>query len=91
MSSIPNVKHLTEAMTKYYFLFETCSQCIRHLPKKSQEYKDAVEKWKTRSEFYRPRNEDAKAAFISAVNKACDIPSRTPEECVLDLLSYPRI
>src|SRR5258706_15692426 len=54
----PDVKRLTEAMIKYTSLFETCSQCVRSLPNRSQLYNEAVEKWKDRSEFYRPRRGD---------------------------------
>ena len=76
------VRRLTEAMTKYYFLFETCAQCVRILPNKSQHYKEAVEKWKYRSEFYRPSRSDetARAKFFSAVDEVCKIESRTPEK-----------
>ena len=81
-SANPEVHRLTEAMTKYYFLFETCSQRVRILPDKSQQYKVAVEKWKYRSEFYRPSRDDetARAKFYSAVDEVCKIESRTPEE-----------
>ena len=34
-------------------------------------------------------DEGAKAKFLAAVDEACSIQSRTPEECVLDLSSYP--
>ncbi|KAI9511031.1 hypothetical protein F5148DRAFT_1147102 [Russula earlei] len=46
-------------------------------------YKEAVDKWMTRSEFYRPRRGDeaAKARFLTAVDNACNIQSRVPEEC----------
>ena len=78
----PEVRRLTEAMTKYYVLFETCSQRVRILPNKSQHYKVAVEKWKRRLEFYRPSrgDETARAKFFSAVDDVCNIESRTPEE-----------
>ncbi|KIL55308.1 hypothetical protein M378DRAFT_165213 [Amanita muscaria Koide BX008] len=85
MSTSPVVLRLTEAMTKYYILSETCSQCIRTLPNRSQLYDDALESWKTRSEFYRPPRGDeaARAKFFSAVDQACKIKSRTPENCYL--------
>ena len=73
---------LTDAMTKYYVLFETCSQRVRILPNKSQHYEVAVEKWKRRLEFYRPSRSDetARAKCFSAVDDVCNIESRTPEE-----------
>jgi len=79
---------LTEAMAKYYVLMETCSQCVRALLNQSQLYKEAAEKWKGRSEFYRPSrgNEAARARFFSAVDEACKIESRTAERCVLNSL-----
>ncbi|KAI0257035.1 hypothetical protein BJV78DRAFT_1277632 [Lactifluus subvellereus] len=83
--SNPTVTRLTEVLTKYYFLTETCAQCVRPLPNKSQLYAEAVNKWKTRHECYRPRrgDETAKAAFLTAVDAVCDIQSRTPEDCYL--------
>ncbi|KAF8336208.1 hypothetical protein F5887DRAFT_920869 [Amanita rubescens] len=85
MSTSPVVLRLTEAMTKYYILSETCSQSIRTLPNRSQLYNDALENWKTRSEFHRPPRGDeaARAKFFSAVDQACKIKSRTPENCYL--------
>ncbi|KAF8340894.1 hypothetical protein F5887DRAFT_978305 [Amanita rubescens] len=85
MSTNPEALRLTEAMTMYYILFETCSQCVRTLPNKSQLYKEAAEKWQSRSEFYRPSRGDeaARAKFFSAVDKACKTESRAPENCYL--------
>lgn len=85
-SANPVVIRLTEAMIKYYVLMETCSQCVRTLPNRKQLYAEALEKWKDRSEFYRPPGGDeaAKARFLAAVEEACNIQSRTPEECVPD-------
>ena len=89
-STNPEVLRLTEAMTKYYFLLDTCSQCIRGLPNRSQIYKEAVENWQHRSEFYRPRrgDESDKARFFSAVDEVCKIESRSPEKCVLNPSLY---
>lgn len=83
-STNPEALRLTEAMTKYYILIETCSQCVRTLPNKSQLYKEAVEKWQRRSE-YRPSrgNEAARGRFFSAVDEACKTESRAPENCYL--------
>ncbi len=39
--------------------------------------------------FWGGGDEGAKAKFLAAVDEACSIQSRTPEECVLDLSSYP--
>ncbi|KAF8350199.1 hypothetical protein F5887DRAFT_944253, partial [Amanita rubescens] len=84
-STNPEVLRLTEALTKYYILIETCSQCVRILPNKSQLYKEAVGKWRRRSEFYRPSRGDeaARERFFSAVDKACETESRAPENCYL--------
>ncbi|KIL59538.1 hypothetical protein M378DRAFT_169202 [Amanita muscaria Koide BX008] len=86
-STNSEVLRLTEALTKYYILIETCSQCVRSsLPNKSQLYKEAVGKWRRRSEFYRPSRGDeaARARFFSAVDNACETESRAPEKCVLN-------
>jgi hypothetical protein len=85
MSTSPVVLRLTEAMTKYFILFETCSQSIRTLSNRSQMYNDAVENWKIRPEFYRPPRGDeaARAKFFAAVDETCRIESRTPEKCAV--------
>jgi hypothetical protein len=85
-STNPEVLRLTKALTKYYILIETYSQCVRTLPNKSQLYKEAVMKWRHRSEFYRPSwgDEAARARFFSAVDKVCETESRAPERCVLN-------
>ena len=91
MSTNPEVLRFTAAMTNYYVLFETCCQCVRTLPNMSQLYKEAVEKWQHRSEFYWPSFRGDKAAlerFFSAVDKACQNESREPEN-VLNLLQWP--
>jgi hypothetical protein len=90
-STNPEVLRLTEAMTKYCVLFESCSQHIRTIPNKcykSQLYKEAVAKWQHHSEFYRPPrgNEAARARFFGAVDEACKTESRAPETCVLNSL-----
>ncbi|KAM6496649.1 hypothetical protein JOM56_007122, partial [Amanita muscaria] len=89
-STNPEALRLTEAMTKYYILIETCSQCVRTLPNKSQLYKEAVEKWQRRSEFYRPSRGDeaARGRFFSAVDEACKTESRAPENCYLIIFAY---
>jgi hypothetical protein len=86
----PEALRLTEAMTKYYTLIETCSQCIRTLLNKSQLYKEEVKKWQRHSEFYWPSWGDkaARERFFSAVDKACKTESRAPERCVLNSLLW---
>ena len=84
-STNPEAQRLMEAMTNYHILFETCSQCVRTLPNRSQHYEEAVERWQHSSEFYRPSwaDEAARARFFFAVDKACKTESGDPEKCVL--------
>jgi len=91
----PEVQRLTKAFAKYRFFFETCCEYIKALPDKSLQlelYNEAVEKWRSRWEFSQPSEDDetARARFFYAVDEACKIESRTPEECVLSSsLQYP--
>jgi hypothetical protein len=84
-NSSPELQRLTEALTKYIVLFETCGQCIRVLPDRKQLRKEALEKWKLQSEFYQPSrgDETARVKFFSAVDEVCKIESRSPEKCAL--------
>jgi len=71
---------LINLLSKYNFVFDSCSKRIRGLPRS---LRHAAEKeWKTMAEFYRPNpgDEVARSNFFDAVNNACERERDTPEK-----------
>jgi len=75
------VQRLTQAMTEYYVLSETCSAQVRNLSNGAILYEQAVKKWEKEGLCRPPPGDRQKRAeLFAAVDEICKIQPRSPEE-----------